>query len=84
MNAESRRRFLMRASAHLRFDINNLGPAFEDAHALGAKYATSSSLQRPESPMSLQHYFAEQEGPFARMSQLQAAQVAYDYLRSLD
>jgi hypothetical protein len=34
--------------------------------------------------MSLQHYFAEQEGPFARMSQLQAAQVAYDYLRSLD
>jgi len=27
----------------------------------------------------LQHYFAEQEGPFARMNQLQAAQVAYDY-----
>ncbi len=31
----------------------------------------------------LQHYFAEQEGPFSRMNQLQAAQVAYDYLHSL-
>ena len=32
----------------------------------------------------LQYYFAEQEGPFARMDQLQAAQVDYDYLHSLD
>jgi len=31
----------------------------------------------------LQHYFAEQEGPFARMNQLQAAQVDYDYLHSI-
>jgi sugar phosphate isomerase/epimerase len=31
-------------SAHLQFDMNNLGPAFEDAHALGATYATSGSL----------------------------------------
>jgi sugar phosphate isomerase/epimerase len=31
----------------------------------------------------LQHYFAEQEGPFARMSPMQAAQVDYDYLHSL-
>jgi sugar phosphate isomerase/epimerase len=31
-------------SAHLQFDINNLGSTFEDAHALGAKYATSGSL----------------------------------------
>jgi len=31
----------------------------------------------------LQHYFAEQEGPFTRMSQLDAARQAYDYLRSL-
>ena len=31
----------------------------------------------------LQHYFAEQEGPFSRMNQLQAAQVAYDYLHSI-
>lgn len=32
----------------------------------------------------LQHYFAEQEGPFSRMNQLQAAQVAYEYLHSFD
>ena len=32
----------------------------------------------------LKHYFAEQEGPFARMDELQAAQVDYDYLHSLD
>jgi sugar phosphate isomerase/epimerase len=31
----------------------------------------------------LRHYFAEQEGPFERMNQLQAAQVAYDYLHSI-
>jgi len=31
----------------------------------------------------LQHYFAEQEGPFARMGPLEAAQVDYDYLHSL-
>ena len=31
----------------------------------------------------LQHYFAEQEGPFARLSQLDAARQAYDYLRKL-
>jgi sugar phosphate isomerase/epimerase len=32
-------------SAHLEFDINNLGAAFENAHALGAKYAASGSLR---------------------------------------
>jgi len=32
----------------------------------------------------LKHYFAEQEGPFARMNQLQAAQVAYDYLHGIN
>lgn len=31
----------------------------------------------------LKHYFAEQEGPFARMSQLEAARQAYEYLRSI-
>jgi sugar phosphate isomerase/epimerase len=31
-------------SAHLPFDPANLGPAFEDAQALGARYATSGSL----------------------------------------
>lgn len=31
----------------------------------------------------LKHYFAEQEGPFTRMTELQAAQQAYEYLRKL-
>jgi hypothetical protein len=32
----------------------------------------------------LQHFFAEQEGPFVRMSQLQAAQQAYAYLHAIN
>jgi sugar phosphate isomerase/epimerase len=32
----------------------------------------------------LQHFFAEQEGPFVRMSQLQAAHQAFDYLRAIN
>jgi sugar phosphate isomerase/epimerase len=35
------------SSAHLQFDINNLGATFEDAHALGAAYAASGSLPAP-------------------------------------
>lgn len=31
----------------------------------------------------LKHYFVEQEGPFTRMSQLEAARQAYDYVRRL-
>ena len=34
-------------SAHLQFDIDNLGATFEDAHALGAAYAASGSLPAP-------------------------------------
>jgi sugar phosphate isomerase/epimerase len=33
-------------SAHLQFDPGNLGAAFEQAHALGARYATSGSLRQ--------------------------------------
>ena len=31
----------------------------------------------------LQHYFAEQEGPFSRMDPLQAVRVDYDYFKTL-
>jgi sugar phosphate isomerase/epimerase len=34
-------------SAHLQFDVDNLGAAFEAAHALGASYAASGSLPAP-------------------------------------
>jgi sugar phosphate isomerase/epimerase len=37
-------------SAHLKFDAGNLGAAFEQAHALGARYATSGSLRAALSP----------------------------------
>ncbi len=33
-------------SAHLAFDLDNLGPTFEDAHALGVRYVTSPGLRR--------------------------------------
>jgi sugar phosphate isomerase/epimerase len=45
-------------SAHLTFDMNNLGAAFEDAHALGARYAASGSL----------HALAGGSGPAAAAS----------------
>ena len=32
-------------SAHLSFDVANLGPTFEDAHALGVQYVTSGGLR---------------------------------------
>jgi sugar phosphate isomerase/epimerase len=32
-------------SAHLAFDLDNLGPTFEDAHALGVRYVTSPGLR---------------------------------------
>jgi sugar phosphate isomerase/epimerase len=35
------------------------------------------------SAAGLKHYFVEQEGPFSRMTPLRAAQVDYDYLRSI-
>src|SRR5438445_261977 len=34
-------------SAHLQFDMDNLGKAFDEAHVLGASYATASSLIEP-------------------------------------
>lgn len=37
-------------SAHLPFDLANLGPAFEAAHTLGAQYATSGGLRGTLSP----------------------------------
>jgi sugar phosphate isomerase/epimerase len=32
-------------SAHLKFDVTNLGPEFDDAHALGAKFAVCSMMR---------------------------------------
>ncbi len=43
---------LMCPSAHLAFDLANLGPTFETAHALGVHYVTSSVLRTSSSPSS--------------------------------
>ncbi|GAC1310950.1 MAG: sugar phosphate isomerase/epimerase [Steroidobacteraceae bacterium] len=45
-------------SAHLLFDLANLGPAFEAAHALGAHYATSGGLRGSLRPPLATHGFA--------------------------
>jgi sugar phosphate isomerase/epimerase len=37
-------------SAHLAFDLGNLDPTFETAHALGVRYVTSSVLRTSSSP----------------------------------
>jgi sugar phosphate isomerase/epimerase len=73
-------------SAHLQFDSNNLGPAFEDAHALGAQYAASGSLpgiMSPRRAMSLDEAkraaeFANRIGEAAKRAGLQYAYHNHD------
>jgi len=48
-------------SAHLQFEPDNLGPAFEQAHALGAHHATSGSLR----PLVLAAHAEPQQSPAA-------------------
>jgi sugar phosphate isomerase/epimerase len=77
---------LLCPSAHLPFDMTNLGPTFEDAHALGTRYVASgglrSSLQPPItgpwSPMTLEEAkrtaeLANRIGEQARRAGLQYA-----------
>ena len=74
-------------SAHLTFDIDNLGAAFDDAHALGAQYAASGSLRPaatgPRPPMSLDEAkriaeLANRIGEAARRAGLQYAYHNHD------
>jgi sugar phosphate isomerase/epimerase len=63
------------------------GAAGDKAPMLGAELGRGVVDYKPifaaASSAGLQHYFVEQEGPFSRMDPLQAAQVDYDYLRSI-
>jgi len=58
------------------------------SEAIGAELGRGMVDYRPifaaAKAAGTKHYFAEQEGPFSRMSQLEAAQVAYDYLHSMN
>jgi sugar phosphate isomerase/epimerase len=60
--------------------------AHEDTHPgaeLGHGMIDYGPIFAAAEKAGLRHYFAEQEGPFTRMSQLDAARQAYDYLRKL-
>ena len=64
------------------------GPRPSDAPAhpgaeLGHGMIDYRPILRAAEQAGLKHYFAEQEGPFTRMSELEAARQAYRYLRSM-
>ena len=63
-----------------------LAAAVSPAPMLGAELGRGVVDYKPifaaAAKAGLQHYFIEQEGPFARMNQLQAAQVDHDFLLS--
>ena len=71
---------------HVKDFLRNSDPASHEM--LGAELGRGVVDYKPifaaAGKAGLQHYFAEQEGPFARMSQLGAAKVDYDYLHSLN
>lgn len=58
-----------------------------DTDMLGAELGHGTVDYKPifaaGAKTGLQHYFVEQEGPFARMSPIEAAKVDYDYLRAI-
>jgi sugar phosphate isomerase/epimerase len=58
------------------------GPAHPGAE-LGHGIIDYGPIFAAANKAGLQHYFAEQEGPFVRMSQLEAAQQAFAYLHAI-
>jgi sugar phosphate isomerase/epimerase len=64
----------------------NAAPTTEDMRGseLGKGVVDYKPIFAAAKQAGLKHYFAEQEGPFSRMSQLEAAQAAYDYLHSIN
>src|SRR5579859_995180 len=63
------------------------GPGHSAAEHPGAELGHGMIDYRPifaaAEKAGLRHYFAEQEGPFTRMSQIEAARQAFDYLRRI-
>lgn len=62
-------------------------PGDRGARRLGSELGRGTIDYRPifaaAKRAGLRHYFAEQEAPFSRMGQMEAAQVAYQYLHGL-
>jgi sugar phosphate isomerase/epimerase len=67
--------------------VKDFLPRGTDAQMRGAELGRGTVDYKPifaaATKAGLQHYFVEQEGPFARMSPVEAAQVDYDYLHAL-
>jgi len=67
--------------------VKDFLPPANNAPMRGAELGRGAVDYRPifaaGAKAGLQHYFVEQEGPFVRMSPLEAAQVDYDYLRAI-
>jgi sugar phosphate isomerase/epimerase len=67
---------------------NTTAPGDQGAQRFGRELGRGSIDYRPifaaaKAAGGLRHYFSEQEAPYARMSQMQAAQVAYQFLHRL-
>jgi sugar phosphate isomerase/epimerase len=67
---------------------NSTAPGDQGAQRFGSELGHGSIDYRPifaaaKAAGGLRHYFSEQEAPYARMDQMQAAQVAYQYLHGL-
>ena len=67
--------------------VKDFLPAGKDGQMQGAELGRGTVDYKPifaaAAQAGLQHYFVEQEGPFPRMSPLEAAKVDFDYLHSI-
>jgi sugar phosphate isomerase/epimerase len=67
--------------------VKDFLPRGKDGQMQGAELGHGTVDYKPifaaATRVGLQHYFVEQEGPFARMSPLEAAKVDFEYLRSI-
>jgi len=67
--------------------VKDFLPRGNDGQMQGAELGRGTVDYKPifaaATKAGLQHYFVEQEGPFARMSPLEAAKIDCDYLRSI-
>jgi sugar phosphate isomerase/epimerase len=67
----------------LKADAASASPGLRVGTELGHGFIRYEPIFKAARAEGLEYYFVEQEAPFTRMSQLQAAKVSFDYLRSL-
>jgi hypothetical protein len=60
-----------------------VSPALRVGTELGHGFIDYGPIFSAARPNGLKYYFVEQEGPFDRMNQFEAAEVNYQYLHSL-